>query len=381
MGAQESSLKPEGDVQRPQSARTGTTETEHPPRPQRLPQPLPGKPHPTSRSTSLGRSASGGNGLNRMDSDPHLHSSGQRRHHTWHNAPKKRVYDQSVWDLQGHNAAYGHRGRANNWESDSESEVSEYSAPRVKRQVSEFGSECDSSDDLPTLARNQDLRPSSLAPSSGGGTWPRPSKRRSDEASGKMNIWELTRALEREKTDLADQLARLTAHSSRDASYQENLSDLGGHSAGHLGHGGGSGSSCDAVLPLNGLPHSLPHVSPIEEESPRSGYSGTSTSLKEAQLARELQLLVQDGMVPPLAQRGKRCLASATVPPLWLVLRAPEWVVRHASGIAAEPLRARWRLAMRPWGHLAALVHPSTTTPGSSPRDSPWSSARAHTEF
>ena len=96
MGAESSTMKPEGDVQRPPSASTVATEPEHPPRTQ----PPPGHAHPASRSASLGRSASGGNDLNRAGSDPHLHASGQRRHHTWHNAPKKRVYDQSVWDLQ-----------------------------------------------------------------------------------------------------------------------------------------------------------------------------------------------------------------------------------------------------------------------------------------
>ena len=49
----------------------------------------------------------------------------------------------SFWSPQGHNAAYGHRGRPHNWESDSESEMSDYgSLPRFKRQVSEHGSEC-----------------------------------------------------------------------------------------------------------------------------------------------------------------------------------------------------------------------------------------------
>ena len=57
-----------------------------------------------------------------------------------------------------------------------------------------------------------------------GGTWPRPAKKRSSEDA--MNIWELTRSLAREKSDLADQLARLTAHSSRDASYQASSSYL-----------------------------------------------------------------------------------------------------------------------------------------------------------
>ena len=51
-----------------------------------------------------------------------------------------------------------------------------------------------------------------------------------------MNIWELTRSLAQEKTDLADQMARMTAHGSRDASYEGNLSDLGG--GGHGGLGG-----------------------------------------------------------------------------------------------------------------------------------------------
>ena len=141
-----------------------------------------------------------------------------------------------------------------------------------------------------------------------------------------MNIWELTRSLAQEKTDLADQMARMTAHGSRDASYQENLSDLGGgghgglgahgygghgghgrgHGShgghgghgygaqGHGGHGGGPGPSCDARQPLGAQAYVQP--SPIEEESPRSGHSGQS-SLKEAQLTRELQLLVEDGMV------------------------------------------------------------------------------------
>ena len=53
-----------------------------------------------------------------------------------------------------------------------------------------------------------------------------------------MNIWELTRSLAQEKTDLADQMARMTAHGSRDASYEGNLSDLGGG-----GHGGLDGKS------------------------------------------------------------------------------------------------------------------------------------------
>ena len=140
-----------------------------------------------------------------------------------------------------------------------------------------------------------------------------------------MNIWELTRSLAQEKTDLADQMARMTAHGSRDASYEGNLSDLGGgghgglgglgghgygghgghgrgHDShgghgyggqGHGGHGGGPGPSCDARPPLSAQAYVQP--SPIEEESPRSGHSGQG-SLKEAQLTRELQLLVEDGM-------------------------------------------------------------------------------------
>ena len=140
-----------------------------------------------------------------------------------------------------------------------------------------------------------------------------------------MNIWELTRSLAQEKTDLADQMARMTAHGSRDASYEGNLSDLGGgghgglgglgghgygghgghgrgHDShgghgyaaqGHGGHGGGPAPSCDARPPLSAQAYVQP--SPIEEESPRSGHSGQG-SLKEAQLTRELQLLVEDGM-------------------------------------------------------------------------------------
>ena len=56
-----------------------------------------------------------------------------------------------------------------------------------------------------------------------------------------MNIWELTRSLAQEKTDLADQMARMTAHGSRDASYEGNLSDLGGGGHGGLGGLGGHG--------------------------------------------------------------------------------------------------------------------------------------------
>jgi len=65
-----------------------------------------------------------------------------------HSVPSLRLFaltslHSSFWPPQGHNAAYGHRGRPHNWESDSESEMSDYgSLPRFKRQVSEHGSEC-----------------------------------------------------------------------------------------------------------------------------------------------------------------------------------------------------------------------------------------------
>ena len=104
MGVGESSLKAEGDMLRTHSdcsASTVATEPEPPSTSKRLPQSElapPGQSHSSPRSASLGHSASSGNGLN-MGSDQH-YASGQRRHHTWHNAPKKRVFDQSVWDLQ-----------------------------------------------------------------------------------------------------------------------------------------------------------------------------------------------------------------------------------------------------------------------------------------
>lgn len=136
-----------------------------------------------------------------------MRAATHRRHHTWHHAPHKRAYDQTIWDIQRHNAAHGHRSSRSNWESDSESEMSEYSAPSVKRQASLAGSDCGSSDDL-----------QSVGAGGPGNTWPRPNRKRGSEDA--MNIWELTRSLAREKSDLADQLARLTAQSSRDASYQ-----------------------------------------------------------------------------------------------------------------------------------------------------------------
>ena len=61
-----------------------------------------------------------------------------------------------LWPPQGRNAAYDHRGRAHNWDSDSESEMSEYSLPRSKRQLSEHGSDCG--------AEQQSARPSHPPP-------------------------------------------------------------------------------------------------------------------------------------------------------------------------------------------------------------------------
>ena len=147
MGAQESSLRPEGDPEpRPRpTAPTApsSTDSEHllPSLPQRLPH-NPGTSHPALRTATLGRSASGGNVSNQMGKSPQLQQAAHRRHHTWHHAPHKRAYDQTIWDIQGHDAAHGHRGGRSNWESDSESEMSEYSAPSVKRQASVAGSDC-----------------------------------------------------------------------------------------------------------------------------------------------------------------------------------------------------------------------------------------------
>ena len=173
-----------------------------------------------------------------------------------------------------------------------------------------------------------------------------------------MNIWELTRSLAQEKTDLADQMARMTAHGSRDASYEGNLSDLGGgghgglgglgghgygghgghgrgHDShgghgyggqGHGGHGGGPGPSCDARPPLSAQAYVQP--SPIEEESPRSGHSGQG-SLKEAQLTRELQLLVEDGM------RADDPAQDSMVEAILDALQAPRSSVRNRGGAAS----------------------------------------------
>ena len=231
-----------------------------------------------------------------------------------------------------------------------------------------------------------------------------------------MNIWELTRSLAQEKTDLADQLARLTAQpGSRDASHQENLSDLGGgghgghghgghglgghggqcHGRGHEshgshgghgghgghgshghgghgyggdghgghGHGGGPGPSCDGRQPLNGQTYVQP--SPIEEESPRSGHSGQA-SLKEAQLTRELQLLVEDGMVAddPAQDSMVEAILDALQAPRTTPRSLPTPYIPYSAHSSRMPLT---RLPLHP----CATPNPSLGR-RTSTRRSPW---------
>ena len=141
MGAQESTLKPDEAA--------GPTFVAEPPREQpseaSTPSPAPSGPPSASRPTahpSIGRSASGHSGLHELGNQANASTHPHRRHHTWHHAQRKRAYDQTVWDIQGHNMPLAMQQRSNqSIESDSESEISEISAPSVKRQHSRQPSE------------------------------------------------------------------------------------------------------------------------------------------------------------------------------------------------------------------------------------------------
>lgn len=141
MGAQESTLKSD------EAAGPQLVAEPHRERPSEASTPSPAHvaPSPASRPTahpSIGRSASGHSGLHELGNQANASTHPHRRHHTWHHAQRKRAYDQTVWDIQGHNMPHAMQQRSNaSIESDSESEISEISAPSVKRQHSRQPSE------------------------------------------------------------------------------------------------------------------------------------------------------------------------------------------------------------------------------------------------
>ena len=186
MGAQESALTPEepaGPQPEPTPAEERVVEISQP-------SPwAPVAPSPTPRPTghpSLGRSASGHSGLHELGNQANMSSHPHRRHHTWHHAQRKRAYDQTVWDIQGHHMPMAMQQRSNaSIESDSESEISEFSAPSVKRQHSRQPSEAGaplpaalphhtiaSPVDLPTPRASAQARMPRAPPEARGQGWP-----------------------------------------------------------------------------------------------------------------------------------------------------------------------------------------------------------------
>ena len=132
MGAQESTLKPEGGDG--MAAEPVGPAPAAPPEPREVPEAAPSSSsHPTSHSATLGRSASGHAALNELGKQSGMQQP-HRRHHTWHHAQRKRAYDQTIWDIQGGHNMQRVGSRGGMWESDSESDLSEMSAPSVKRQ-------------------------------------------------------------------------------------------------------------------------------------------------------------------------------------------------------------------------------------------------------
>ena len=101
--------------------------------------------------------------------------------------------------------------------SDSESETSTSSRNGTRSIKRSFSQHSDCSElGAPTPEEQLQAPGSSAAPSSG--TWPRLSKRSSRgnlqsrlSSHDRLDVWEITRSLAREKSDLAEQLARLTS--------------------------------------------------------------------------------------------------------------------------------------------------------------------------
>ena len=125
---------------------------------------------------------------------------------TWqHRGQQRRVYTRAPW---------GPRSNANTLsDSESEASFSEASGPlsagshssRVKRTFSEAS-------DCSELGQEETYHQGRSGHSSG--TWPRLSKRSSRTSLSThdtLDVWQMTTALAREKTDLADQLARMTS--------------------------------------------------------------------------------------------------------------------------------------------------------------------------
>ena len=142
----------------------------------------------------------------------------QERAATWHHrGQQQRMYEHTPWPRSANGPSTQH--------SDSESEASfdhnsgppsslsrTSSSARLKRSFSQH-SDCSdigtcTPDEAGASLTNDDPDASSS------GTWPRLPKRSSRSrmaAHDALDVWELTRALAREKSDLADQLARMTA--------------------------------------------------------------------------------------------------------------------------------------------------------------------------
>ena len=133
-----------------------------------------------------------------------------RRAHTWqHRGQQRSVYTRAPWPARGGSSTPGPS------DTESEASVSESgglsrtgSSNRVKRSISEASDCSELGEDRPR------------GPGHGGGhhgnsgTWPRMPKRSSSSSQlrhDRLDVWELTHALAREKSDLSDLPARMTS--------------------------------------------------------------------------------------------------------------------------------------------------------------------------
>jgi len=133
-----------------------------------------------------------------------------RRANTWqHRGQQRSVYTRAPWPARGGSSTPGPS------DTESEASVSESgglsrtgSSNRVKRSISEASDCSELGEDQPRGPGQGDGHHRNS------GTWPRMSKRSSSSSQlshDRLDVWELTRALAREKSDLADLLARMTS--------------------------------------------------------------------------------------------------------------------------------------------------------------------------
>ena len=141
---------------------------------------------------------------------PAVSDERHRRAHTWqHRGQQRRVYTRAPWPARGGSSTPGPS------DTESEASVSESgglsrtgSSNRVKRSISEASDCSELGEDRPRGPGHGDGHHGNS------GTWPRMPKRSSSSSQlrhDRLDVWELTHALAREKSDLTSLLARMTS--------------------------------------------------------------------------------------------------------------------------------------------------------------------------